>query len=414
MEIKAESLVYIEEAVERFGSPLYVYDLGQIEENISYLRRHIHSFKIRYAVKTNPNPWLLNWMQGRVDSMDVSSSGELRQVKKLGWSGDDVAFTGPAKTKKDLHLALKENVKSIVVEDISEAQWLNEVARETGVTARILLRIAPAKAESKFGVRLAGRPTQFGVDEDKLPDFFRQLEALESVRLDGFHVYSGSQCLDDEAMVEHFFTMWEIFKRAIRLYDKPISELVFGAGMGIPFHDAESSLSLESLPAAIAKIEKEIAELAFPVASFIELGRFIVGTAGYFVTQVIRVKNSMGSNIAICDGGMNNNLGACGHMGGVAHRHYSMVNVSAEPGTPLQKYKIVGPLCTAIDTLAHRIELPELSSGDLLAIGCGGSYGPTASPVYFISHDLPCEVVVENSSGKAEFTDVSWLPSLGG
>lgn len=396
----------IKKAAKTYGTPLYLYDVERMQANVDLLREHCSGFKLRYAVKTNPNPFIIEQMKGWVDSMDVSSSGEVTHVCEHSWQGSDIAFTGPAKDRKDLEIALDNNVRSIVVESMDEAKLLNAVAAERNVTARILIRIAPALAEKNFGIRLAGRPTQFGIDEDKLEESFSEIRELKNLSLEGFHIYSGSQCLDDESLAEHFSNMWAIFKQAIALWGGVVNELVFGAGMGIPYHDNESELTLSLLKPVITSIEAEMQ--SYPaIDCFIELGRFIVGTGGLFITEVVRVKESRGSNIAICNGGMNHNLGACGHLGGVSHRHYSMVNVSNDTGTDVQRYRVVGPLCTAIDTLAHRIELPTLEKGDLIAVGCSGSYGPSASPLLFISHGLPQEIAFKPSESR--YIDVNWI-----
>lgn len=397
------------EARNRFGTPLYLYNLDIIEANINKLRSAAPGFKIRYAVKTNPNPSILSWMKDYIDSVDVSSAGEIAHVRKLGWDGRDIEFTGPAKTARDLEVALDENIKSIVIEDLSEAVILNDIAKDKNITARILVRISPTLAEKSFGVRLAGRSTQFGVDQDKLPELFDALRGLAHIHVAGFHIYSGTQCLNDEALAEHFINLWGIFRLAMAQWREPVEELVFGAGMGIPFHDGDSCLELNHLPAAVETIRQDIQSLDQKIECFIELGRFLVGTAGLFVTSVVRVKESRGSSIAICDGGMNHNLGACGHLGGISHRHYSMLNIT-NGDKPKHTYRVVGPLCTAIDTLAHRIEISQLSAGDVIAVACAGSYGPTASPLFFISHELPHEVVFTESKPDGDgLSDASWL-----
>lgn len=401
----------ISQAAAHFGTPLYLYDTGSILAAIEKLSSGCDDFAIRYAVKTNPNPWLLRWLKNKIPSLDVSSSGELSRALAAGWSGDAIEFTGPAKIGDDLRRALDTGVKSIVVEDMSEVALLNNIAGEMGLTARVLVRIAPALAETGFGVRLAGRPTQFGVDEDKLPDFFSNIKNLKHIELGGFHIYSGSQCLDDEAMAQHFWNMWQLFKRAIMLWGRPISELVFGAGMGIPYHEGDQRLTLSRLKPIAEKIGEEIAELSYPVKKYVEVGRFLIGEAGLFITRVVRLKESRGTRFAICDGGMNHNLGACGHLGGVSHRHYVMHALTQqEYQREIQQYRVVGPLCTAIDTLAHRVHLPALREGDLIAVSCAGSYGPSASPLFFISHKPPHEVVSESVDGETQLYDISWLP----
>ena len=128
----------------------------------------------------------------------------------------------------------------------------------------------------------------------------------------------------------------------------------------------------------------------------LELGRYLVGEAGYFLTRVITTKKSRGSRIAICDGGMNNNLPASGHFGMVVKRNYRMHKVGG--GDDIGPVDLVGPLCTSIDRLGSAVELPALAPGSLVAIHNGGAYGLTASPMHFINHAVPREVIVEGTS----------------
>jgi diaminopimelate decarboxylase len=127
----------------------------------------------------------------------------------------------------------------------------------------------------------------------------------------------------------------------------------------------------------------------------LELGRYLVGEAGYFLTRIVSIKESRGSRIGICDGGMNNHLPASGHFGMVIHRNYRMHRVGG--GQETEKIDLVGPLCTSIDRLASGALLPRLTEGDVIAIHCSGAYGLTASPIHFISHPLPREVLIEGS-----------------
>lgn len=129
----------------------------------------------------------------------------------------------------------------------------------------------------------------------------------------------------------------------------------------------------------------------------LELGRYLVSEAGYLVTRVVSTKLSRGKRIAICDGGMNNHLPASGHFGMVVRRNYRMHKVgterAAEASEP-EPVDIVGPLCTSIDRLASGIILPPIEEGGLIAVHHSGAYGFTASPVHFISHAMPEEIMV--------------------
>jgi diaminopimelate decarboxylase len=404
----------VTESVERFGTPQYLYRTADIEARIASLHDLLPGFALRFAVKANPNPWLLAWLRGRIDSLDVSSVGEIALATACGWQAERLVFTGPAKTSAELAAALDAGIGRIVVESIDEAQLLDALAGRRGIRQAVSLRISPEQAGEGFAVRLAGRPTQFGIDEEHLPAAIDALRSLSSLCVDGLHVYAASQCLDGDHLAAHLRATADVFVRALGRMGRPVSELVFGAGMGIPYHEGDASLDLAAVaPGAVDAVTRlRAAGRVEDTRTVLELGRYLVGEAGVYVTRVVRVKETRGSRIALCDGGMNHNLGACGLLGGTAHRHYRMRIVGRdEPAA--DPCRVVGPLCTTVDTLAHRVRLPAVGAGDLLVIGCGGAYGPTASPVYFISHAGPTEVMVTEDSGTPVFRDVSWLPSAG-
>ena len=142
-------------------------------------------------------------------------------------------------------------------------------------------------------------------------------------------------------------------------------------------------------------------------AMVLETGRYLVGEAGFYLTGVIEVKASRGRRIAICDGGMNHHLAASGNLGSVIHRNYPFFTLAAD-GEP-ETVNVVGPLCTMIDTLGQNVELPPLDAGDVIGIGASGAYGLTTSPLHFISHGPPREVLVRGEGDEASLTDITGL-----
>ena len=262
---------------------------------------------------------------------------------------------------------------------------------------------------------MAGKPTQFGVDEEDAADVVAAIQTMRNLRLVGFHAYSGTQCVDAKAIGENFGIFARIFTELAQRLDLRPETLVFGAGFGIPYHGGMNALDLPGVAAAAAPALERLASDPFTAAArlYLEMGRYLVGEAGLYVTRVTRIKRSRGSDIAICDGGMNHHLGACGHLGSVIHRNYRIFKLGAVPGDAARPYELVGPLCTSIDTLGHGVELPALREGDLLGVHCSGAYGLTASPVNFISHEPPREFAVEGTRSR-EITDprvgVTWRP----
>jgi diaminopimelate decarboxylase len=244
---------------------------------------------------------------------------------------------------------------------------------------------------------MAGRPSPFGLDIESVAEELPRILALQHLRVVGFHIYSGTQCLKPEAICENYRIFLETFGSVCADFDLSPERLVFGSGLGIPYHPGDSALDLARVAEGVAPdLERFVGEARFHRASLtLELGRFLVGEAGYFLTRIVSVKESRGSRIGICDGGMNNHLPASGHFGMVIHRNYRMHRVGG--GEETEKVDLVGPLCTSIDRLASGVSLPRLEEGDLIAIHGSGAYGLTASPLHFISHPLPREVLVEGS-----------------
>lgn len=383
------------EAAERFGTPCFIYATDAIEARVAELRDAFGGrFALSFAVKSNPNPGLLAWLNGRVDSLDISSIGEMRLALSAGWDAARISFTGPGKRTEELREAIGRGVGLLIVESLREARAADALARAMGRVQPILVRIAPDSVPRGFGDHMAGRPSAFGIDLEDAQEALCELGALPNLSMAGLHIYSGTQCLKSEAIVENYRGFLTIFAQLCARHGIAPRMLVFGSGLGVPYHDGDMPLDLQAVAAAIGPdLDRFMSDAPFRHSSLVlELGRYLVAEAGYFLTRVVSVKSSRGSRIAICDGGMNNHLPASGHFGMVIRRNYSMHKVGG--AGPVEKIDLVGPLCTSIDRLASGVELPRVEEGDLIAVHQSGAYGLTASPFHFISHAPPAELMV--------------------
>lgn len=385
----------------RFGTPFFVYFLDDVRARIRSLHAAFGGrFELSFAVKSNPNPEIVAWMKSHVRALDISSGGELRRALAAGWERERISFTGPGKRRRELEDAVAARIGKVVLESVREAEDVDALAAAQGRTQPVLLRIAPASLPRGFGVSMAGKPTQFGVDEEVAPAAVQAILRMDHVRLAGFHAFSGTQCVDARAVGENLGILARVFAGLADRFDLRPEMLVFGAGFGIPYHAHMNELDLKGVVAASSGALDRLAtdpRLA-GAARYLEMGRYLVGEAGLYVAGVTRLKRSRGADIAVCDGGMNHHLGACGHLGSVIHRNYRIFSLGAADGRAQRRYELVGPLCTSIDTLGHAVELPELHEGDLIAVRCSGAYGLTASPVHFISHEPAREFVVEGDA----------------
>ena len=394
-----------------FGTPCYVYFWDAIRKQIERIRSAFgHRFAINYAVKSNPHLGLLRRMHEVVDALDVSSAGEVSRGLEAGWDAARLSFTGPGKTPAELRASVDAGVGEVVVESLDEAELLNRIAGQACRRQRILVRITPHRVPRGFGLNMSGKPTQFGIDEEEIDPAVTVIQSLAHLELCGFHIFSGTQCLDAQAIVENYQIFSETFRRVCSTHGLRPRKLIFGSGLGIPYFDGDVPLDLAAVAEKTNRAVDELRSAAAfaDTALVLETGRFLVGEAGVYLTGVIRKKRSRGIDICICDGGMNHHLAAAGHLGSVVHRNYRMFKVTAEaPDGPEQAYTIVGPLCTTIDTLGRQVKFPGLEAGDVIAIRSSGAYGASASPIHFISHDAPRELIVETVHGKLRIEDGS-------
>lgn len=407
-QVSTEIDARLAEAADRLGTPAYVYFTDAIAARLAHLRAAFGGrFEISFAVKSNPNPALLGWMRDRLDSLDISSGGELELALRAGWPAARLGFTGPAKRETELRAALAAGLGELIVESLGEARRASRIACALGIVQPVLPRLGPERVPKGFGDQMAGRPSPFGIDIEEAPEALAEIAALPGLRIAGLHIYSGTQSLRAEAILENWRGFIAIFRQVCATLDLRPERLIFGSGLGIPYHPGDTALDLDALAAEIAPdLDALRAEPRFAATRLaLELGRYLTGPAGYFVTRVLAVKQSRGRRIAICDGGLNANLAASGNFGMVLRRNYVMHRVGGENGGPVEPLDISGPLCTSIDRLGSAVALPRIEEGDLIALHNCGAYGPSASPLHFIGHPRPVEALV----GGGEITDATWL-----
>ena len=379
-----------------YGTPAYVYDTDIISERFAKLNSLFGArFGVSYAVKANPNLGLLKHMAPLVETFDVSSYQEVERVLSIGFPAARITFSGPAKRAAEVRGAVALGVGELVLESLAEAKIAAQAATDRGVRQPVLVRINPATGPKSFGVNFSGKASQFGVDEEEIAQILPQIAALPGLDLVGFHIYSGTNSLDAQAITDNFTIFIRIFKAAAELCQIQPRKLVFGSGFGLPYNDGAQPLDVDALAElACPLIDALKAEPRFAKAECVlEMGRWMVGPARWLLTSVVAAKKSRGVEIRMCDAGFNNHLAAFGLMGTVLRRNWSISNVSrpnAEAGT----YTLVGPLCTSIDLLATAISLPQVDVGDVLAISNSGAYGLTSSPTRFISHPEPVEILL--------------------
>lgn len=374
-------------------TPFYAYDRQVLDRGARVLRAALPpEIEIHYAVKANPMPALVCHMAGLVDGMDVASAGELRVALDSGMAARRISFAGPGKRRQELASAVAAEVL-VNVESVREVSLLAELSDELGLAARVALRVNPDFELKLSGMKMGGGPKQFGVDAEQAPAVLGAIRAA-GLAFEGFHIFSGSQNLKPDAIIEAQTKSVELAIRLGEFAPAPVTTLNIGGGFGIPYFPNDRPLDLAPIADNLRLRLEETAQ-ALPEATLVlELGRYMVGEAGVYVCRILDRKVSRGQVFLVTDGGMHHHLAASGNFGQVIRKNYPVAIGNRLSGARVETVSAVGPLCTPLDLLADRVSLPEAEPGDLFLVFQSGAYGFSASPQAFLSHEPPLEVLV--------------------
>ena len=376
------------------GTPFFAYDRRLLTERIDLLRSTLPAgINLSYAIKANPMPAIVQHLCGLVDGFDVASAAEMLVALDTLMPANRVSFAGPGKTVAELTQAIAANV-TIEVESSTEAERITMIGERLGVRPRVAVRVNPDFQIKGSGMRMGGGPQQFGVDAEKVPALLGEL-AHRDLEFLGFHIFAGSQYLNAEILCEAERKAVEV---ALRLTDSspmPVRYLNLGGGFGIPYFARDHPLDLGSIAENLHGLLDGVIRPRLPdTRVVIELGRYIVGECGFYVTRVVDRKESRGKTFLVVDGGLHHQLAASGNFGQVIRRNYPVAIGGRRADDALEAVSVVGCLCTPLDLLADNALLPHADIGDLVVVFQAGAYGLTASPTAFLSHPAPVEVLV--------------------
>ncbi len=355
-------------------------------------------FAIHYAFKANPNREVLGFIRSLGVGADVASLGELRLALEAGYPAEKIEFTGPGKTIEELSLAIDLGISSINVESISEINNIFDLCRAKGKPANLGIRLNP-KAKLYSSAMKMGGDTQFGIIED---DLEKAISLIENGRVylnfTGLHMHLGSQFLESEKLISNFRLILEKADEIANLYKIDLRKINFGGGWGIDIFGNKAALDLPLIKRSLLELFTDPKYRAsFENTRFIiEPGRFLIAECGIYATRVLYRKKGYKKEFLVVDGGMHQNYLAAGGIGQVIRRNLAADVVGGDnycEGTT--KYTVVGALCIPDDVLASELELhPGIKEGDTLFFHNSGAYGYSASPLQFLSHPFPKEVVV--------------------
>ena len=370
------------------GTPLFVYDSRRIADQVARFRAAFPEIALHYAVKANPYAPLLEAIAQMVDGFDVASAGELARVAHLGLP---ISFAGPGKRDQELETAIRAGI-TINLESEGEAERVLAICERERLTAKLAVRVNPPFGLKGSGQKMGGLPSPFGVDHDRAPALIRRIiEAGADWR--GLHIFAGSQALQADALID---LQRETVALAASICDEAghaPPHVNLGGGFGIPYFAKDEPLNVEAVGEALAKALADRPKILGETKFAIELGRWLVGEAGVYLTRIVDRKESRGKTFLVTDGGLQHQLAASGNFGQLLRRNYPVAIASRFDAEPEEEVTITGCLCTPLDLLADEVMLPRAEVGDLVAIFCAGAYGLTASPTAFLSQPMAREML---------------------
>jgi len=378
----------------RVGStPFYVYDRAVLSQRMAALRAAVPArVRIHYSLKANPMPALVQHMAGLADGFDVSSAGELKIALDSTMPAGKISMTGPGKSEADLSRAVAAGVL-IHLESARELERVARIGDRLGCMPRVALRVNPDFELKSSGMRMGGGAKPFGIDADQAPEVLRRIGAW-GLDFHGLHIYSGSQCLRADAIVEAQAQAIALATRLAEHAPQPIRLLNIGGGFGVPYFPGESPLDLAPIGVSLARAVMDLQQSMPEATLALELGRYLVSEAGVYVSRVIDRKVSRGQVFLVADGGLHHHLAASGNLGQVIRKNYPVLIGNRVRSPHNETVSVTGPLCTPLDVLADRVTLPAADVGDFVVVLQSGAYGLSASPAAFLGHPTAEEVMV--------------------
>lgn len=388
--------VPLEKIVKETGTPVYVYDKNTVARQWNNLRQNMpQRVEIFYAMKANPSLGMVDLLRSFGAGIEIASFGELYTCHGAKVNFDNVVFAGPGKTKRDLKEAVLADIYSINVESSEEIERINCFAKQYDSRPNVSLRINPTWEVKGSVVKMGGGSKQFGIDYEKLRDAAEVLKRSKHINPLGLHIFAATNIQDQEGFIRNMENCFAVAEE-IDANHYPVRMIDFGGGEGVKYTDGEKELDLRGIGKRVDEVinRSEFVRKNNP-RIIIEPGRYLVAQSGIFVTKTEYVKDSRGKTFLVQDGGINNMLRPT-----LVKEHpvpHPIFNLSREDQGNSMSATVAGPLCTPLDVLGSGVILPaETREGDLIGVFNAGAYGFTESMPYFLSHDIPAEVLVHD------------------
>ncbi|WDD99771.1 type III PLP-dependent enzyme [Thalassomonas actiniarum] len=395
----AFSLHPLQEYITQQTDPVcaYYYDLDYLSQRIQWISENLpDKVNFYYAIKANSDQPVLETLSPYIHGFEVASLGEIHKARQAD-SHRPIAFGGPGKTRVELQGALDAGVELYHIESVLQLDRLNELAAKAGQKVKVLLRVNPRFELPDATLQMAGKATQFGIDQAQIPEVLASLASYPQLECVGFHFHAISNNLDADSHLLLVKTYIEVARGWQQSHGLNMELLNIGGGIGINYQDSDQQFAWQHYCQELNKLIQE-ADIAFSLA--MECGRFVSATCGCYVAEVTDIKSNHDQYFAVLRGG-NHQFRLPSSW---QHNHpFQVISVDhwpwsyPRPGILGEKITLCGELCTPKDVLASRVEIEQLNVGDLILFEQTGAYGWHISHHNFLSHAHPDRIYHSNS-----------------
>ena len=366
--------VSIDEPAQTVPTPFYLYSeealRSQMKDFAQAAQKHLKSFLICFAIKSNANPEIIRILASAGAGADIVSEGELLLASKAGIPAEKIVFSGVGKTKEALSLAVENGIRQINLESFEEAEMLEEIAALAGKQVKVGVRVNPdVDAHTHHKITTGKKENKFGIEWKEARFLYRKLSKSKHLIPVGIDVHVGSQLLETQPFAEAFEKAAETV-RALKEDGIILKTIDVGGGLGVAYQDSDRPCSADEYMSVVAeKLGGLGCEIIF------EPGRFLVAPAGVLVSRVVRVKHTSLKDFLVLDAGMNDLIRPA------IYDAYHGVKPVKE-GDNSRKYDIVGPICESSDVFGKDRMLPEMRAGDMVVLETAGAYGASMGSTY--------------------------------
>ncbi|MFE2322932.1 diaminopimelate decarboxylase [Streptomyces sp. NPDC059385] len=390
--------VELADVAQRFGTPVYVLDEGEVRERCRTYRDAFPEAEVLYAAKAFLSRAMVRWVHEEGLGLDVCSAGELEPAVAAGFPPERIVLHGNAKSPYDITSALRLGVGRIVIDSPSE---IARIAAAIGPERRqkVLVRVVPgvsAGGHDKIRTGTEGQKFGLSVSDGSAQHAVARVLAQPRLELTGLHCHIGSQITEVKPYLTALRRMVGLMARIRDAHGIALPELDLGGGHGIAYRPGEAALDVTALARRLrSELTASCSAAGIPVPRLaIEPGRAVVGPAGVALYRVLAVKHTGDTVFVAVDGGMSDNPRPALYGARYAPRLIGRASTAA-PRTAT----VVGRHCEAGDVLAAGVELPgDVRPGDLIAVPVAGAYQLSMASGYNMVGRPPVVAVHEGAA----------------